>query len=299
VIEKQPDDVQAADGGGIRQRRPRAEIVALMLSNPVRARWILPEQLADALDVAEVACGRQIDERAARFEVSHDLRGRHRPVAGHIPPTAIKVVTVRDVNGPGAIHSFGVDVRAAAQQLVDRVELPGHRRPVDWLAGSLVALPDELRLRVQQLAHPLQVVIPQRLRNRVALRRGVESGFERVRQQRFHRRVAAIAGNLERIVVHPEIERVVIVLEQESHDFHAVLPHGEVERLAVVVMRARERRISCDQRSHGFEITGDTGLDERPHIGAAARRPQEFLIRFQRGGLAHAVRRLQRFDVVD
>lgn len=35
------------------------------------------------------------------------------------------------------------------------------------------------------------------------------------------------------------IQRVVIVLEQEANDVDAILAHGEVERLAVVVVRPR------------------------------------------------------------
>jgi hypothetical protein len=55
------------------------------------------------------------------------------------------------VNGPSAVHSQRVDVRAAPQPLVDRVDLSHHRCPVDRLVGPLVALADELRLRVEQL----------------------------------------------------------------------------------------------------------------------------------------------------
>ena len=151
--------------------------------------------------------------------------------------------------GRGAVHPLSVDVRAAPQQLVDRVELSRHRGPVDRLVGPLVALADERRLRVEQLAHLFQIVLPQRQRDRFPLRRGVELRVERVRQQPLHLRVAAIACNLERIVVHPEIQRVAIVLEQEARDVDAILAHGEVERLAIVVVRPRQRRISCDERT--------------------------------------------------
>ena len=54
-----------------------------------------------------------------------------------------------------------------AQQLVDRVELSRHGGPVDRLAGPLVALADERRLRVEQLAHLFQIVVPQRRRDRL------------------------------------------------------------------------------------------------------------------------------------
>jgi hypothetical protein len=74
------------------------------------------------------------------------------------------------VNWPGAVHPPGVDVRATPQQLVDRVELSRHRGPVNRLVGSPVALADQLRLGVEQRAHPLQVVVAKCQRHRLALR---------------------------------------------------------------------------------------------------------------------------------
>jgi hypothetical protein len=50
-----------------------------VLSNPVCQRRILTEQFAHAVDVAGVTRSRQIDERAARLQVNHDLRGSCRP----------------------------------------------------------------------------------------------------------------------------------------------------------------------------------------------------------------------------
>ena len=100
MIEEQLHDVHAPDCGGIRQGRPGAEVVALVLSNPVCQRRILTEQFAHAVDVAGVTRGRQIDERAARLQVGHDLCGSHRPVARHIAPAAVEVVAIGQVNGP-------------------------------------------------------------------------------------------------------------------------------------------------------------------------------------------------------
>jgi hypothetical protein len=88
------------------------------------------------------------------------------------------------------------------------------------------------------------------------------------------------------------------VIEQESRDVHAVLAHGEVQRLPVLIVRARQRRIFGDERLHGMEITRGGGLKERPHIGAAPGRPHELLIGFQLGWPQHAVFRLDGFDVV-
>ena len=92
-------------------------------------------------------------------------------------------------------------------------------------------------MRVEQLAHLFQIVLPQRQRDRFPLRRCVELRVQRVRQQLLHLRVAAVACNLDRIIVHPEIQRVAIVLEQEANDVDAILAHGEVQRLAIVVVR--------------------------------------------------------------
>ena len=187
-----------------------------------------------------------------------------------------------------AVHASSIDVGAALQQLVDRLELPRHRRPVDWLIGSAVALREERGLGIEQLAHPRQIVLPQRERNRFALRRGVELRVERLGQQPLHLHVAAIARNLQRAVVEPQIHRVVIVLEQKSRDVDAILANGEVERLAIGVVGARQRRIPGDERANGVEIAGDAGLDQRPEVGSAARRPQQLVIGSQRGGSQHA-----------
>ena len=65
---------------------------------------------------------------------------------------------------------------------------------------------------------------------------------------------ASIVSDLDRIIVHPEIQRVAIVLEQEANDVDAILAHGEVQRLAIVVVRPGQRPIFCDERSCGFEI---------------------------------------------
>ena len=48
-----------------------------------------------------------------------------------------------------------------------------------------------------------------------------------------------------------------VVLEQEAGDVQAVLAHGEVERLAIVVMGPRQRRVLRDERLDGFEIPGE------------------------------------------
>ena len=197
-----------------------------------------------------------------------------------------------------AVHASSIDVGAALQQLVDRLDLPRHRRPVDWLTGSAVALREERGLGIKQLAHPRQIVLPQRARNRFALRRSVELRVERLGQQPLHLHVAAIARNLQRAVVEPQIHRVVIVLEQESRDVEPILANGEVERLAIGVVGARQRRIPGDERANGVEIAGDAGLDQRPEVGSAARRPQQLVIGSQRGGSQHATCRLERLDVV-
>ena len=228
----------------------------------------------------------------------HDLRGSHRPIARHITPAAIKIVAIGQVNRPATVDPLRVGVGAAPQQLVDRIELSRHRGPVNRLVRSLVPLAEKLRLRVEQLAHPFEVVFPQRRRDRLALRRGVKPRFERVRQQLLHLPVPAIACYLNRVVVYPEIQRVPIVFEKKADHVDAVLAHGEIERLAIVVVRSRERWIFCDELPDAFEIARRTGLHEGPHVGAAPRRPQQFLFGFQPGWLHHAVCRLHGFDVV-
>jgi hypothetical protein len=46
----------------------------------------------------------------------------------------------------------------------------------------------------------------------------------------------------------------VIVLEQELRDVDAILANGKVERFAIGVVGARQRRIPGDERANGVEI---------------------------------------------
>ena len=299
VLEEQLHDVEPTDCRGVGERGAAAEIAALVTAEPVGQRGVLAEQLPHAIEIAGVTCGRQIDDGAARSQVRHHLRRRCRPVARDVAPAAIEVVAVGQMNRLRAVHAPRVDIGAALQQLVDRLDLPRHRRPVDWLTGSAVALREERGLGIEQLAHPRQIVLPQRERNRFALPRGVERRLERLGQQPLHLHVATIARNLQRAVVEPQVHRVAIVLEQESRDVDAILANGEVERLAIGVVGARQRRIPGDERASGVEIAGNAGLDQRPEVGSAARRPQQLVIGSQRGGLQHATGRLERLDVVD
>ena len=54
--------------------------------------------------------------------------------------------------------------------------------------------------------------------------------------------------------MNPDIQRVVIVLDQEPRDLDAVLAHGEVQRLAIDVVRADQRTTLGDERLNGREI---------------------------------------------
>ena len=67
VVEQQLDDVHAADGGGVRQRRAGAEVIALVFAHFVRQRGILQQQFTNPRDVARVTGGRQIDDRSAAW----------------------------------------------------------------------------------------------------------------------------------------------------------------------------------------------------------------------------------------
>ena len=51
MVEQQLDDVHAADGGGVRERRASAEVIALVLAQRVCQRRITTEQFLDACDV--------------------------------------------------------------------------------------------------------------------------------------------------------------------------------------------------------------------------------------------------------
>ena len=190
-------------------------------------------------------------------------------IARHVAPAPIEVVAVGHMNRPGAVHPPSVDVRAAPQQLVDRLELPRHRRPVNRLVGSLVALAQQIGFRIEQRPHLLQVVLAQCKRHRLAFRRRVELSLERVHQHALHGRIAAVTRDLDRVIVNPEIHRVGVVLEQKPRNVNVVLAHREIERLAVVVVGARQRAVLGNERLRRPEIAPGASLEQRPHIRAA------------------------------
>jgi hypothetical protein len=142
---------------------------------------------------------------------------------------------------PGPADAFSTP-RISADGSVLVVDIP------TWEGTS--HRPDELRLRVEQLAHLFQVVCPQRQCDRLPLRRGVEPRVERLRQQLLHLRVAAIACNLDRIIVHPEIQRVAIVVEQEANDVDVVLAHGEAVRESARCPLPRVKMYTSLHRAH-------------------------------------------------
>ena len=82
-----------------------------------------------------------------------------------------------------------------------------------------------------------------------------------------------------------------IVLEQETCDVDAVLAHGEVQRLAILIVGSRQRRVRRDQRLDGREIAGNARLKQRPHIGAAPGGPQELLVGLELRRVQHAALR--------
>ena len=167
------------------------------------------------------------------------------------------------------------------------------------LVGTLVAFVEELWLCVEQRPHLLQAAPPDRLRGRLAARRSVELRFERVDEHALHGGITAVARDLDRVIVDPQIQRVVVVIEKEPRDVNAILAHGEVERLPVVVMGARERAIFRNQRLHGPEVSRGARLEERPDIGTPAGGPGQLVVSLELRRLQHPSGRLPRFDVMD
>jgi hypothetical protein len=103
------------------------------------SRSSLTEELADPLQVAHVARRADVAVRPVGAEMLEDLGGGDGPVLGDVAPAPEIVVAVRELDRPRPVAARRVDVRATRQQLVDDVELPRHRRPVDRLAGPQVA----------------------------------------------------------------------------------------------------------------------------------------------------------------
>ena len=85
-----------------------------------------------------------------------------------------------------------------------------------------------------------QIALADRRGDGFSFGRGAVRAGELGLQQLLHLGVAAVAGDFEQLSL-PQGQRVGAVLEQEGRDFELVLAHGEVQRRAVFVVRARER----------------------------------------------------------
>ncbi len=228
--------------------------------------------------------------RAARQEVREHVVRSGRELSRHIAPAAKEVVAVGQLDGMGAILTARVDVRAAAQQVVDDVDLPGHDRPVNRLTGSAVSGVQELGRFVEQRPHLFRIAFADRRRDGFSLRRGVVKARIPAREQRLHLDVSAIARRFDEVAAHAK--RIRTVIEQERRDVELILAHGEGQGRPVFVVGAHERRVRRHQARDRLQISRDAGAEQLPDISALAGRPQQrFVLLSSSGGImAHPVR---------
>ena len=79
-------------------------------------------------------------------------------------------------------------------------------------------------------------------------------------------------------------------VEQRGRDFQAIFAHGEIERCAIGVLSAHERRIFRHQPPHRLHVAGAASAEQFPDIRARAGAPHERFVLLERLGLDHVLR---------
>src|SRR5262245_56734575 len=99
-------------------------------------------------------------------------------------------------------------------------------------------------------------------------------------QEALHLRVTTIPRDLEASVIDGEPCWVRVALDQEVNNLESILPHGKVERLAVMVMGANQRWVFRDQSSYRCDVPLNASAKKAPYVDALAGRPdQRFVFR--------------------
>ncbi len=87
------------------------------------------------------------------------LAGRRGGILRDVAPTAIVVVSIRELNRACPVLASGVDIGSTREQFVDQIELPGHHGPVDRLIGTLIAEVQEFGRGIEQRTYTGQVTV--------------------------------------------------------------------------------------------------------------------------------------------
>ena len=89
-------------------------------------------------------------------------------------------------------------------------------------------------------------------------------------QERLHLDIAAVASDLDQVVLERQTDRIHPAIQQEGRSLDLVLAHGEVEGRAVCVLAAYERRVFLQKRLDRLDVAIDRGAEHPPDVGAGA-----------------------------
>src|SRR5579871_3660591 len=110
-------------GGSVLQRRTGTEVIRDVIRDAVGQRRILIEERFYPLQIANARGRANVHSGTARTQVAEHLSGRDRPVIRHIAPAAEMIISIREMDGAGAVLPPGVEVGSPRQKQIEDVEL--------------------------------------------------------------------------------------------------------------------------------------------------------------------------------
>src|SRR5688572_24822121 len=90
-----------------------------------------------------------------------------------IAPTAEMVIAIGQLNGAGAVKTFGVDIGTASKERIDEIELASHRGPMNGLVTPRVPGVKEGGMFIDQFQDACNVSSTSGRSDSFALRRSV------------------------------------------------------------------------------------------------------------------------------
>src|SRR5262245_19191966 len=87
------------------------------------------------------------------------LARRRGDILRDVAPTAIVVVSIRELNWACLVLASRVEIGSAREQFVDQIELPGHHGPMNRLIGTLIADMQEFGRGIEQRTHTREVTL--------------------------------------------------------------------------------------------------------------------------------------------
>ena len=208
--------------------------------------------------------------------------------AEEVGPVAapVEVVARGQVDGPRPVGPLGFEIRSPLHEGPEDAHVLDQHGPVDRLVAPLVHGPQRLRRPVQVLQDSGQVVLPDP-RGELLPFRPVEHVvplLQAALQQLRHLGELAVFRPLDGALVMPVARPVGDLrpaLDQEAGHLEMVVPHGEVEGLAVADVAVHQVGLRLDARSDRLQVALDGRLHRPLHRSAAAHVPAVVLIRLQ------------------